>query len=44
LMENGGKGHADNFAPVIVERARRGEFGAARIAGRDGDYLTAVWA
>lgn len=44
LMENGGKGHADNFAPVAIEGARRGETGSARIVARDGDQLTAVWA
>ena len=44
LMENGGKGHADNFAPVAIERAVRGEMGLARITGRKGDHLTAVWA
>jgi threonylcarbamoyladenosine tRNA methylthiotransferase MtaB len=44
LIENGGKGHADNFAPVAIDGAVRGEAGAARITGRDGDRLTAAWA
>ena len=44
LVENHGKGHTDNFAPVVVAGAVRGETGPARIIGRDGDHLTAVWA
>jgi threonylcarbamoyladenosine tRNA methylthiotransferase MtaB len=44
LVENGGKGHADNFAPVRLEGARRGDAGLARIVGRDGDLLEASWA
>jgi threonylcarbamoyladenosine tRNA methylthiotransferase MtaB len=44
LIENSGKGHADNFAPIAVEGASHGQAGFATIAGRDGDYLTAVWA
>jgi threonylcarbamoyladenosine tRNA methylthiotransferase MtaB len=44
LMENGGKGHSDNFAPVTIERAQRGETGMARIVARQGDYLRAAWA
>jgi threonylcarbamoyladenosine tRNA methylthiotransferase MtaB len=44
LVENGGKGHADNFAPVAMRGASRGETGTARITGRDSDHLTAVWA
>lgn len=44
LVEGGGKGHADNFAPVVVEGASRGKTGNARITGRLGDDLTAVWA
>jgi threonylcarbamoyladenosine tRNA methylthiotransferase MtaB len=44
LVENGGKGHADNFAPVAIEGAVRGETGRALIRGRDGDLLTAGWA
>ena len=44
LIENGGKGHGDNFAPVRIDGAARGRIGSARITGRDGDYLTAEWA
>jgi len=44
LIENGGKGHTDNFAPVTIEGAARGQTGQARIVGRNGDNLTAVWA
>jgi threonylcarbamoyladenosine tRNA methylthiotransferase MtaB len=43
LIENGEKGHADNFASVAIEGAKRGEFGIARIVGRDDDQLRAVW-
>ena len=43
LVENGGKGHTDSFAPVIIESAPRGETGFARIIARDGDHLTAAW-
>jgi len=44
LMENGGKGHMDNFAPVAIEGSARGDLGTALVAGRNGDHLTAVWA
>ena len=44
LMENGGKGHADNFAPVAIEGSARGECGTALISERDGDLLKAAWA
>jgi threonylcarbamoyladenosine tRNA methylthiotransferase MtaB len=44
LIENSGKGHADNFAPVIIEGASRGATRRARIIGRIDDHLTAVWA
>jgi threonylcarbamoyladenosine tRNA methylthiotransferase MtaB len=44
LIENGGKGHTDAFAPVQVEGSVRGESGNARITGRDGDHLIAEWA
>jgi threonylcarbamoyladenosine tRNA methylthiotransferase MtaB len=39
LIENNSKGHSDGFAPVRIEGAVRGQIGAARIAGRDGDHL-----
>jgi threonylcarbamoyladenosine tRNA methylthiotransferase MtaB len=44
LVENGGKGHANNFAPIVIPGAARGETGIARVTGRSGDHLTAVWA
>ena len=44
LVEGDGIGHADNFAPVAIEGARRGQFGRARITGSNGRQLTAVWA
>lgn len=44
LIESDGKGHADNFAPIFIEGALRGETGLARITGHDADYLTAAWA
>jgi len=44
LAEGDARGHTDNFAPVAVADARRGETGKARITGRNGDILTAVWA
>jgi threonylcarbamoyladenosine tRNA methylthiotransferase MtaB len=44
LIENHGKGHTDHFAPVTISGASRGECGHARITGRDGDDVTAVWA
>ena len=42
LVENGGKGHADNFAPVAVSGADKGEVMAVRIIGRDGDHLMGI--
>jgi threonylcarbamoyladenosine tRNA methylthiotransferase MtaB len=44
LVENGGKAHADNFAPIAIPGAARGEAGLTRVSGREGDQLTAVWA
>jgi threonylcarbamoyladenosine tRNA methylthiotransferase MtaB len=41
LVENGGKGHADNFAPVVVAK-ERGSVVTARITGRDGAALVGV--
>ena len=38
LVENGGKGHTDAFAPVMIDAAP-GALGLARIAGRNGDQL-----
>ena len=44
LIENSAKGHSDSFAPVFIADAKRGDSGLARITGREGDLLTAVWA
>jgi threonylcarbamoyladenosine tRNA methylthiotransferase MtaB len=44
LMENNGKGHSDNFAPVGIAEGKRGDGGHARIVSREGDLLQAVWA
>ena len=41
LVESGGKGHTDGFAPVRIDSAR-GELATARIGGRDGAHLLAV--
>jgi threonylcarbamoyladenosine tRNA methylthiotransferase MtaB len=42
LIEKGGKGHTDAFAPVFVAGAGLGRLGMIRITGRDGDRLTGV--
>jgi len=44
LIESGGKGHADNFAPVVIQGSSRGDTGAALIIGRNDDHLTALFA
>ena len=44
LIESGGKGHSDNFAPVTIEGAARGQTGQAHIVSRNDDNPTAVWA
>ncbi|HYI43750.1 MAG TPA: radical SAM protein, partial [Sphingomicrobium sp.] len=44
LIENGGKGHSDSFAPVTIPGAVRGEVGMARIVRRDGNQLVGAWA
>ena len=44
LIEGDGIGHADNFAPIALAGARRGESGTVHITGRDGNQLAAVWA
>jgi threonylcarbamoyladenosine tRNA methylthiotransferase MtaB len=44
LIENNAKGHSDTFAPVAIAETSRGDSGMARITGRNGDQLTAVWA
>ena len=42
LVENGGKGHSDGFAPVAIEGASRGELIDARIERREGSQLVGV--
>ena len=44
LIENNAKGHTDNFAPLAIAGAGRGDTGLARIIGRNDTGLTAVWA
>ena len=44
LIEGLGKGHTDNFAPIALAGAERGQSGKVRITGHDGDQLMAVWA
>jgi len=44
LVEGDGVGHTDNFAPVTIAGATRGQSGYARITSCDGKQLTAVWA
>jgi len=44
LVEGDGTGHSDNFAPVALPDAIRGQTGLARLIGRNGDKLAAEWA
>ena len=44
LIEGDGTGHTDNFAPLALPGAQRGERGDVHITGRDGRQLTVVWA
>lgn len=44
LIENKEAGHSDQFAPVHIAGAKRGETGLARIATRDGGTLIGSWA
>ena len=44
LVEGKGIGHTDSFAPVAIAGANRGQAGSARLTGRDGDRLQAVFA
>ncbi len=39
LIENGEKGHSDEFVPVYIAGSQRGDIGLARITSRDGDHL-----
>jgi threonylcarbamoyladenosine tRNA methylthiotransferase MtaB len=41
LIEGDGKGHTDNFAPITLPGASRGQSGKIRITCRDGDQLSA---
>jgi threonylcarbamoyladenosine tRNA methylthiotransferase MtaB len=44
LIEGDGVGHTDNFAPLSVAGARRGQSGRVRVAARDGASLVGAWA
>jgi len=44
LVEGDGIGHTDNFAPITMTGAQRGQAGKARITACDDNSLTAVWA
>lgn len=44
LVEGEGMGHTDNFAPVSIEGAVRGQSGKAQVTAATADQLTAVWA
>jgi threonylcarbamoyladenosine tRNA methylthiotransferase MtaB len=44
LVESDGKGHADNFAPIVVPGKTRGDILEVRIAGREGDHLVGACA
>ncbi len=43
LMESGGKGHTNGFAPIAIAGAERGTLGSARVTRRDGDSLVGVF-
>src|SRR5437763_11388643 len=42
MIEGGAKGHADNFAPVHVDGAERGEIVNVRVTGSEHDCLVGV--
>jgi threonylcarbamoyladenosine tRNA methylthiotransferase MtaB len=44
LIEGEGTGHSDNFAPLSVPGARRGQTGQVRVLARDGATLWGQWA
>ena len=44
LIEGDGKGHSDQFAPIVMRGAERGETGSMRVLARDGDHLAGTWA
>ena len=43
LIENKERGHSDGFAPVRIAGSSRGDIGAARITGREGDQLIGIF-
>ena len=43
LIEGDGIGHTDNFAPLAIAGARRGQSGVARITAASPQQLTAAW-
>ena len=44
LVEGDGKGHSDQFAPILIPGAAKGETGRMRVLSRDGDHLAGAWA
>jgi threonylcarbamoyladenosine tRNA methylthiotransferase MtaB len=42
LVEGDGKGHADNFAPVLLEGAERGDSVIVQIIAREDDHLVGI--
>ncbi len=44
LIEGDGTGHSDNFAPIAIAGARRGESGMMSVTGTNGDTLLGSWA
>jgi threonylcarbamoyladenosine tRNA methylthiotransferase MtaB len=44
LVESEGSGHSDNFAPLAIPGAVRGDSGLARVLSRDGGQLVGAWA
>ena len=44
LIEADGTGHSNNFAPVAISGAHRGETGIMHVTSRAGDALVGVWA
>lgn len=44
LVEGDGSGHTNNFAPIAIAGAKRGETATAHLTAFDGSQLTAVWA
>jgi threonylcarbamoyladenosine tRNA methylthiotransferase MtaB len=44
LIEGDGSGHTDNFAPIAVAGAKRGDAGSVKIIACDGEVLRGEWA